>query len=247
MGQVPVVVFVVPVVGLILVVLVPRFGKRMMASTDERYAEYRLASLAKRMGLQIVEGDPAINVMQAHVTHNMAGSHAARGLAGWIKNEKETRIRLEGAPYGRPTQFRFFARTVGTDVAVARFVSKELDCRLSLRVGARLPPFEIVLRHPGYGLKTRPELGLPPQSFGDPDLDRRFILGGVDPRLGPALAPVVAGLAGHGYVHIQGQGDVITSRATEPAMMSTILALVETQLALEHMANVFTGPVAPRR
>jgi hypothetical protein len=247
MGEVPVIVFVTPVIGLLLVVLVPRFGKRMMSSTDERYAEYRLASLAQRMGLQIVEGDPETNVIQAHVTHNMARSHTSRGLAGLVKNEKETRIRLEGAPYGRPTLFRFFARTVGANVAVARLVSKELDCRLSLRVGAPLPPFEILLRHPGYGLKTRPELGLPAQSFGDPDLDRRFVLTGADPRLGPALAPVVAGLTGHGYVHIQGQGDVIASRATEPAMMSAILALVETQLALEHMANVFTGPVAPRR
>jgi hypothetical protein len=247
MGSIPVVVFVVPVVGLLAAILLPRFAKQMAKSADDRYAEFRLGDLAPRLGLHIVEGDPSLNMIQAHVTHNMANARSVGGLKGLVKSAKETRVRLEGAPYGRPTLFTFLARTEGTDLPGARFVRKTFDCRLCVRVPVGLPPFEIVRRRSSPGLKAKPELGLPAQSFGDAQLDAQLALSCADPRLGPALAPAVVGLTAHQFLHLQGHGDVISSLATEPGLMYAIYDLTTTQNALEHMANVFAGPVARHR
>ncbi len=250
MGSVPVVVYLVPVIGIAAAFLVPRFGQHMMKVTDRNYSEFRVGELAQRMGLQLVEGDPAFNMMQAQVSHNVSKAEAqGRGLRKWLELDtaQETRVRMEGAPYGRPTQFLYLARTKYADRVAVKFVTKELDCRLSIRVPVHLPPFEIVLRRPVMGQKAKPEMGLPLQSFGDTELDARLVLSCADPRLGPALAPVAAHLAAHQFLHIRGNGDIICSVATEAGVTSAITQIVETQHALEHMANVLTGPVAPRR
>jgi hypothetical protein len=248
MGSVPVIVFLVPVVGVIAAVVFPRLAKQLASSTEQRYAEFRLADLAPRLGLHIVEGDPSLNMLQAHVAHNMARGWSVGGLRGLAVKGKETRVRLEGTPYGRPTRFTFFARTEGTDLIGARVVRRELDCRLSVRVPVELPPFEIVLRRPSSSLEVKPELGLPAQSFGDPQLDAHLVLHCADPRLGPVVAPAVVGLTGHRFLHLQGTGDVISSlAATEAGLTIAVYHLTDTQVALEHLANVLAGPVTPRR
>jgi hypothetical protein len=67
--------------------------------------------------------------------------------------------------------------------------------------------------------------------------------GRVDP---PHLAPVVGGLTGQKYVHLQGQGHVLSSLAEENATMYATFDLEQTQQVLEHMANALAGPVHRR-
>src|SRR5262245_4364400 len=176
MGSLPVIVFVAPVIGLIAVIVIPRFGKQMASRVDERYSEFRVGELAPRLGLHIVEGDPSLNLSQGHSAHHMSKSKAVPGLMGLIRSAKETKVRLEGAPYGRPTQFLFYARTQGTSLPGVNFVSSTWDCRFSVRLPVQVPPFEIVRRHPAHTLKVKPELGLPRQSFGHPELDAELSL-----------------------------------------------------------------------
>lgn len=248
MSNVPPVVFAAPVIAVVALLVLPRLAKAAMGATDRRYPEFRLPELAHRMGLRIVEGDPSINVMQAHVVHNMASGRPTGGvLRRQLDLAKETRILLEGAPYGRPTRFWFFSRTEQADRIAVKIVRREFDCRLSIHVPVNVPPFEIVLRGARLGAGTKPELGLPRQSFGDPDVDRRLALTCADPRLGPALAPAVAALTSHTALHIQGHDSVIESLVGESTVMLAVERILDTQHALEHMANVLAGPVSQQR
>lgn len=247
MSNIPPVVFAGPVIAVVALLVLPRFGKAMMASTDKKYAEWRLGDLSQRLGLQIVEGDPTMNLMQAQTAHNMAKGKAGRGLRSLTDLQKETRIRMEGAPYGRPTQFLFRSMTRQTDAMVAKFIKTEFECRFSVRLPFAPPPFEIVLRRPSGAYKVKPELGLPEQSFGDAGLDGHLVLCSTDPRIGPALAPAMAGLMQHTYLHIQGNGDVISSLTDETGYSAATYYIYETQQTLEHMANMLAGPVTPHR
>lgn len=256
MSGVPVFVFLVPVLGLGMGLFWLVAGKRMMAGSDRKYGEYRAGDLAQRMGLQIVEGDPSLNLMMAQTKHNMA--MAKRPTGGRVDrmlgdSDKETRVRLEGAPYGRPTQLVFDSYTKHQDRLVVGITISSFEYRLSLQLPVELPPFEIVLAKGGarsgaYGLKAKPEWKLPKQSFGSPDLDAKLTLLCDDPRLGPHLAPVVGGLTSHKYLHIQGNGRILSSIADdENATLYVTLDIDQTQIVLEHMANALAGPVQQRR
>jgi hypothetical protein len=223
-----------------------------MPGSDRRYREFRVADLAQRLGLQIVEGDPTLNMMQAHTKHNV--SMAKNKARGFLRSSKETRVVLEGAPYGRPTRFLFPRYTEVAERIVAQVVSGSFDCRLSLRVPVDLLPFEIFSRT-GFadrymGIKAKPEWGLPAQWFGDRDLDAKLALSSQDPRLGPYLAPVVGALGGHKYLHIQGHGGLIESLASkgdaasnDAGYLQWIFEVEDHQRILEHMANVLAGPI----
>jgi hypothetical protein len=228
------------------------FGRKLMTGSDRRYREFRVADLAQRLGLQIVEGDPTLNMMQAHTKHNVR--MAKDKARGFLRSSKETRVVLEGAPYGRPTRFLFHRYTEVAERIVAQVVSGSFDCRLSVRVPVDLLPFEIVSRT-GFadryiGIKAKPEWGLPAQSFGDRDLDAKLALSSPDPRLGPYLAPVAGALVGYKYVHVQGHGGLIESLASKEDTASNdagyfqwIFEVEDHQRILEHMANVLAGPI----
>jgi hypothetical protein len=249
MSGVPVYVFAIPVVAVGLVVFWTVLGKRMMGAADKRYADYRVGEVAQRMGLQVVEGDPSLNLIQAQTTHNMASGEATGGRVARFMGDrdKETRVRLEGAPYGHPTRLVSYSYTKYQDRVAVGIVTTAFEFRLSVQIPVEIPPFEIVLRKAGaHGVKAKPEWDLPRQSLGDPDLDARLTLTCADPRLGAYLAPVVGGLTSHKYLHIQGGGRVISSLAEANATMYAAFDLEQTQLVLEHMATALAGPVVPR-
>jgi hypothetical protein len=252
MDGVPVTVYLVPVIGLGMGLFWLLLGRRLMTGADSRYRDYRVAELAQRLGLQIVEGDPSLNMMQAHTKHNM---RTAKDKArGFLRSSKETKVVLEGAPYGRPTRFLFHRYTEVAERVVVQVSSGSFDCRLSLQLPVELPPFEIVGRS-GFadrymGIRAKPEWGLPTQSFGDRELDAKLVLSSQDPRIGSYLAPVVGSLVGHKYVHIQGHRGLIESLASKEETASNdagyfqwIFEVEDHQRILEHMANVLAGPV----
>jgi hypothetical protein len=248
MSDVPVFVFAIPVVAAGLLLFWNFAGKRMMGAADRRYSDYRVGDLAQRMGLQVIEGDPSLNLIQAQTKHNMSYGEATGGRVARFMGDtqKETRVRLEGAPYGRPTQLVFHSYTKYQDRVAIGFVTRSFEFRLSVQVPVQLPAFEIVLRKgAAYGLKAKAEWDLPRQSFGERELDDRLVLTCADPRMGPHLASVVGGLTGHKYLHIQGDGNVISSLGEEDATMYVAFDLEKTQQVLEHMAFAVAGPVQP--
>jgi hypothetical protein len=85
MSDFPLFVLAMPAVAVALLLFWTTVGKRMMRATDRRYADYQVGVVAQRMGLQIVEGVPSLNLIQAQTTHNMAAGRAtgAASPASW--------------------------------------------------------------------------------------------------------------------------------------------------------------------
>jgi hypothetical protein len=233
----------------VIVVAILAFPFVAMKATDRLYAQYRAGNIAQRMGLTVAEGDPKLNLLNALPLHNFklgtstGGSWLSRVL---MDSTKETRVRLVGAPRGRPTEFVYHRRHDTKDRLLVVTTESWFECRMSVQVPVAFPEFEIVRQRPHmgiYGPKPELELPLPPQPFGDREADRHLKLTTSDPRLGPVLAPVVGPLARLEFVHVQGRGGAIHWLATEEGSPYAIRRLPEAQQVLERIADVLAGPV----
>jgi hypothetical protein len=209
-------------------------GARSAQERSARLANCTLASLAQRLGLALIEGEPAFNPALAHDTHQP-------GAYGFWASHKETRARLAGAPNGRATEFVYYHRSQDAAGFSEVTVSTWFECRLSVRVATPFPDFEIVLRSPMYPNVAEPQLPLPAQSFGDHALDARLALTADDVRVGPVIAPAVGALAPMQYVHVQGRGGALHWRGTQRAAPAAVETLEQAQLVLAQLANVLEG------
>jgi hypothetical protein len=234
----------------LIVIVALGFPIIAMAITNRLFAQYRVANIAKRMGLTIAEGNPKLNMVNAIPIHNLKMGAGVGGnwLSRAINTTKETKVRLVGAPHGRPTEFVYFRRHEIKEGLLVVTTDSWFECRLSVQVPVAFPEFEIVRRSPAlriagvYGIKARPELPLPPQPFGKPDLDRKLVLTTAEPRLGPALARAVGGLSPLEFVHVQGRDGALHWLATEEGSALAIRRMVEAQQVLERIADVLAGP-----
>jgi hypothetical protein len=247
MGEIPAAVFLTPLIGVILAVwmLVRRRG--VMASMEEKYADMRMGDIAGRLGLAVVEGDPTLNLMLASMKHDAKDYQATGGVIAKLKGDgvKETRARLSGSPYGHPTEFVFYRRSEVSPGLALTEIRETCDYRLTLRVGAPVPDFEIVLRAPQRGLEAVPELPLALQSFGDVHLDAALKLTSSDRAIGRLLAPLVAPLASMSYVHLQGRGGVLHSIMSQHSVFAAAHHLEAMQRVLEQTACALEGRVPP--
>ncbi|HWE21587.1 MAG TPA: hypothetical protein VG758_31160 [Hyphomicrobiaceae bacterium] len=224
------------------------FPFAMMALTNRLYAQYRLDNMAQRMGLTIAEGNPKLNMVNAIPVHNFkwGKSTGSNWLSRLANSTKETKVRLGGAPHGRPTEFVYFRREDTKEGLLTITTNSWFECRMSVQVPVAFPEFEIVRRRPHlgvYGPKARPELPLPPQPFGNRALDSKLVLTAAEPRLGPALASAASGLAALEYVHVQGRDGALHWLATEEGSPHAVRRLPEAQQVLERIADVLAGPV----
>lgn len=176
---------------------------RAVRKAGDRYAAYRADRLAHTLGLTVVDGDPALNLMLAHHIH-VQGSRA------------RTHVTMRGTPYGRETSFVYDFVTDRQENPLLReaVYRNRFTCRLSVRGGA-FPPFEVTLRRPNRMLDAVRELPLGPQPIGDQALDARFDLRSGDPRVGAALAPVLAAVTGYEVVHVLGYSGAVHWTAGE--------------------------------
>jgi hypothetical protein len=243
MEDIPPIVFIAPLIGIVAVVMMVLRRKSAMKDAETRYANFRVADLAQRMGLALVEGDPAFNMMLAHAAHGQKDYTPTGGVLGKITGDgvKETRVRLAGSPYGHPTEFVYYSRHEYDGGIASATIRTRFECRLSVRVAAAVPEFEVVLRAASAGFGAQPKLPLPPQSFGDAMLDQRLALTSRDARVGPALAPVVGGLTPLQFVHVQGSDGAVHALATENGSSMAIYHLEQVQQVLEQIANVLEG------
>jgi hypothetical protein len=232
----------------LIVVVALAFPFVMMRLTDVLSARYRVGNMAERMGLAVAEGDPKLNLVQATQEHAAKFERSTGGsfLSRLLNSTKETRVRLVGAPHGRPTEFVYWRRHDTKDRVVVITQESWFECRMSLQVPVAFPEFEIVRQCPhmgAYGPKAQPELPLPPQPFGNPQLDGKLKLTTAEPGLGRALAPAVGALGQLEFVHVQGRDGAIHWLANEEGSMFACRRLPEAQQALERIADVLVGSV----
>ena len=114
------VVYVMPVLVLALVVYGFVARKRGLAATTHA----TVGALAQRLGLQVQQGDPSINLY-----------YLAQPNRDYDRN-----IVLAGAPYGREVKWDLTDGTRSQDFLVLVRATTTWGCFLVARVGATLPP-----------------------------------------------------------------------------------------------------------
>lgn len=229
MGDIPVVTYLVPV--LVVVVLAALLVQRrlVVARTQRQYGHFRLADLAHRLRLNVVEGDPELNMALVNAYYTT-----------------EARVRLLGEPYGHPTEFVFYTRSEQERHVSSTTIHTWFDCRLRIQVPVAFPAFEIVPRRQKRSTEIRPELSLPGTSFGDAGLDGVLSLMSAEPGVGPVLAEAAAELVRFGYLHVQGSGGMLSFLLNRTGYLAGLGHLEEAQQVLERMARSLTAGPAHR-
>ncbi len=247
MNGVPPITMFMPFVVLIVVVAMYLNGRRMRAGMLADNPQFGLGAIAQRLGIQLVHGDPAYNILVND--HDVRRSAAVPMIAGMTGNTQPVEARAVGQHRGHPVEFVFYDQTRVEKGIIETTFFRTFTCVVRVGVNAPVPPFEIVLRNENEYLVTERLVDAPEQRFGHPAIDPVLVLRSPDPRLGPAFAPVVGALMAFGYVHVVGdQGSV---RFTFTALGApTALYYVETVLqVLLGLADVLEGrpavPVAP--
>jgi hypothetical protein len=222
----PIYYYVMPVIVLAFVAYTFVMRRRGLASTTHA----TVGSLAQRLGLQLIQGDPSINLYY---------------LAQPNRNYKRN-IQLVGAPYGREVKWDLTDGTRSQDFLVLVKVTTTWGCFLVARVNAHVPDFEITLRNPNqYLVPERSLPHLPEAPTGDPSIDSAYRVAIADPRYAPSLAPAIKALAGQIYVHVIGQGGVVMIPITRVGLSYFVHAAEQYLYALEVLACTLEGRQPP--
>jgi hypothetical protein len=220
------IVYVMPVIVLALVIYTFVMRKRGLAATTHA----TVGSMAQRLGLQVIQGDPSINLY-----------YLAQPNRNYQRN-----IQLVGAPYGREIRWDLTDGTRSQDFLVIVKVTTTWGCFLVARVGAHFPDFEVKLRNPNQYLVPETSLPhLPEAPTGEPSIDAAYRVAIADPRYAPSLVPAIQALAGQLYVHIIGQGGVVMIPITRFGLSYFVHAAEQYLYALEVLACTLEGRHPP--
>jgi hypothetical protein len=204
MNDFPVALMLVPIVAVAVAVGMFVVRKRAVAGYDREYASYRAAELAARLGLALVEGDPAFNL---YITQ--ADADVARGPRDG--RPIHISIRMTGARDGIPLELVYFYRVEQeTGITEVRWTTF-FECRMSAEAKQPFPKFEVVSRNAPLGPIVQ-RLALPRQLTGDAGLDGTYLVTTVEPGMAQALGatlPAFATFANSG-VHLVGDGRTVS-------------------------------------
>lgn len=203
MGDIPIVVFLVPVIGLLVVGFMLWQRKTLGAQHDQQYASYRAAELARRLQLQLVEGDPAFNYFIRY-----ANVDVMRGPADG--RPVHVSSRMQGAPHGVPLELSYLYRVEQKSDLTHVTWTTWFDCRMVAQAKQPFPPFEVLSRNAPMGPIVQTQ-ALPAMPTGDPSVDATYHVATQEPAmaqlLGQAL-PAFHTFANSG-IHLVGDGKTV--------------------------------------
>jgi hypothetical protein len=220
-----------PLLLLPLVLAWMLWNKRRLQQAKEEHSDKSAGALASRMGLNIVRGDAAANLLYFQQP----------------SGDFERVLEMSGHPYGRLIQFFVADGRKTSEYVVARKVTSSFGSRLSAEVPSA-PVFEVVLRDPNKYLVVKQEyaeLPLHEARTGVPDLDARFLIRAENPEIGPRLAGALHILSTHHYVHLAGGSQQLWMRVEQLALGYLATSPEEYLLALETAAAGIEGKSAP--
>lgn len=209
------------------------YQRKRLAQSLATLRDKELGAIASRLGMNVIEGDPTTNL---HTLQIPIGDF-------------HRRLRMSGAPYGRPASFALVDGRKTDDYLVVRRVARMFSCILNVQTSIAMPAFEVVLRNPNPLVVAAQELSgrseLREVSTGQPQLDALFVVRAIDPRVGPALASALTLLANHTYVHLAGDGHLVWTSLTSIGLAYFSDTPEEILLAVETAACTLEGRPAP--
>ena len=204
MDAVPIQTFLFPIIGLVAVVAFMVYRKKAVAGYDKQYSNYRAGELAQRLGLTLVEGDPAFNLFIRHASVDvLRGPTDGRPV--------HVQIKAQGAPQGVPLELVYLYR-VEQETGLAQVTWRTwFDCRMTAHTQRPFPPFEVISRNAPLGpiAATAP---LPPAPTGNAAVDATYAVTTHEPALAQLLGELLSGFATfqNSGVHLSGDGRSIS-------------------------------------
>jgi hypothetical protein len=227
----------------------------MRRRLNTQYAHMKAGEVAARLGMRLVEGNPEHNLVTQSVLPSVQNASSAKGLLHQVAATSvggtlgEFKMHMVGQPYGANAELVLYCREDYKPGFTENVTTTWSDLRLTIHARCPVAPFDLRLRKEMTGLETRRDdndLRMPPQRFGNPLLDERFLLETPDPRvpaaIAAALGPLLTDLA---YVHIAGSQNTISFLMTPGAVNSAAMGLEKILHALASIAAVFEGRPMP--
>lgn len=228
----------------------------MKRRINTQYAHMRAGDVARRLGMQLVEGNPEHNLCTQAVLPSVGNIGTARGFLNQIAAAHvggtlgEFKLRMAGEPWGTAAELVLYCREDLSPGLTHTTTTTWSDCRLTIYARTGVVPFELRLRQEAMGLETREhaedEPRMPEQSFGDPALDQRFVIETWDPslprRIAGALAPIAQVLP---YVHVVGTGNHVSFVMTPQSVMASAACFEGVLHALVGIAAIHEGRGLP--
>jgi hypothetical protein len=200
MSQIPIQVFLFPLLGIAYVVYAVIARKKRVQGMDQEHSDYRAGELARRLGLQLVAGDPAYNLFIRE-----ASAEIRRGATD--DRAMNIEIRMHGAPKGVPLELSYHYR-VEQESGFSSVTRKVwFECSMSAQAARPFPPFEVISRSTPVGPIAQTQV-LPQQHTGNPQVDATYQIGTSEPGIAQLLGQVLGGFAefANSGVHLVGDG-----------------------------------------
>lgn len=219
------------------------YRNKMRAQQEAQYANYKLADVARGIGLAVVEGDPALNLMLVHAAHADAKEQAQGNLLQKVRGDsaRETAARAAGQVWGRPYELRYSQRTELEHSIGLRTWTLYFDFTLACATTVDVPPFEIIMRNPPQYSEPKVRTALPPQPTGNSALDSMIVVKTQDPRFAAALVPALVPLMTLTSIHLVGDGRSIRAESTQYTYMILLMNIATFQRSLEQIACTIEG------
>jgi hypothetical protein len=180
------------------------YRRAAVGNMEQQYAAYRAGSLAQRLGMTLVEGDPGFNlfIRQANVDVRR-GPGDGRPI--------QVQVRMQGTTQGVPLQLVYLYRVEQhSDIAQVTWRTW-FDCRMIAQTRRPFPPFEVISRTAPLGpiAATQP---LPQAPTGNSMVDSTYAVATAEPALARLLGEMLGGFATfqNSGVHLVGDGSSIS-------------------------------------
>lgn len=219
-----------------------------------QYAHMRAGELVPRLGLRLVEGNPAHNLVTESVQPAVQNATSARGLLTQVAAAElggtlgEFKLHAVGQPYDTPAELVLYCRQELSPGLTCVTTTTWHDLRLTAHARAEVTPFELRLRTEHAELEARradDAPRLPARAFGDPGLDQRYLIATPDPTLPRRLAGALAPLGQLAYVHLVGDGHQVSFVMTPASVNASALALEDVLRVVASIAALADGRPMP--
>jgi hypothetical protein len=238
MSQIPIIVYLVPVFGLVLVGYMYMMRGKRLAAYDTQYANYRVGPMSQRLGLTLVEGDPQFNLWITQANEDVSrGPSDARPL--------HVQVRMTGNHGGIPLEFVYLHR-VEQETGFSEVRRKIwFDCRLIAHARQPFPPFEVTSKQGPVGTIAQIQ-PLPPALTGNPAVDATYTVATNEPRMAQVLGSVLPGFSAmvNSGIHIVGDGKTVAfvMKEDKPPLIPSALYYAEIMAEqLVHVARTVGG------
>jgi len=223
MSQIPIQVFLFPLLGIAYAVYAVIARNKRVQGMDKEYSNYRAGELARRLGLQLVAGDPTYNLFIRD-----ANAEIRRGASD--DRALQIEIRMQGAPQGVPLELLYHYR-VEQESGFSSVTRKVwFDCSMSAQAARSFPPFEVISRTTPIGPIAQKQ-ALPQQQSGNPQVDATYQINTSEPGIAQLLGQVLGGFAdfANSGVHLIGDGQRVSflMKHEKPPLLANALYYAE--------------------